>query len=82
MKTWQLQEAKAKLSGIVNKIAEEPAQYITVRGKPIAVIMSVKAYENLTIKKESFVSFMHRSPLAGLNLKLERNKTQTRKIIL
>jgi antitoxin Phd len=82
MKTWQLQEAKAKLSGIINKVAEESAQYISVRGKPVAVIMSIKEYENLSSKKESFVDFMHNSPLAGLELKLDRNKTRTRKINL
>jgi prevent-host-death family protein len=81
-KIWQLQEAKAKLSAIVKHVAEEPAQYISVHGKPIAVLISVKEYENLTTKKESFVNFMRHSPLVGLDLKLERDKSQPRKIIL
>lgn len=82
MKTWQLQEAKAKLSEIVNKVSEEHAQYITVRGKPMAVIISAKEYEELTIKKEPFVDFIRRSPLVGLELETKRNKSHTRKVML
>ena len=78
MGKWQLQEAKARLSEVVKKAAKEGPQKITVHGESAAVVISSKEYERLKRLKESFVQFMRRSPLYGLELDLRREQTLTR----
>jgi prevent-host-death family protein len=78
MGNWQLQEAKARLSEVVKKAAKEGPQKITVHGEPAAVVISSKEYERLKCPKDSFIQFMRRSPLYGLDLDLRREQTLTR----
>lgn len=77
MKTWQLQEAKARLSEVI-KAAKEGPQNITVHGESTAVVLSSAEYERLKQPRGSFVEFMRRSPLLGLELDLRRKQTLTR----
>ena len=81
MRSWQLQEAKAKLSQLVRDAAEEPQQ-ISVHGKPVAVVVSQERYEDLTTEKPSFVRFVRDSPLYGENLAIDRDKSPIRRIDL
>jgi prevent-host-death family protein len=39
---WQLQEAKNRLSQLVNQAAHDGPQIITVRGKPAAILLSIE----------------------------------------
>ncbi len=78
MGTWQLQEAKARLSEVIKKAAREGPQSITVHGEPTAVVLSNDEYERLKHPRGSFVEFMKRSPLYGLDLDLTRRQTFTR----
>jgi prevent-host-death family protein len=78
MSTWQLQEAKARLSEVIKKAKKEGPQSITVHGSPTAVVISSKEYERLKHPQWSFVEFMRRSPLYGLDLDLNREQTLTR----
>ena len=66
---WQLQEAKAMFSKVVKSSAHEP-QLITVHGKETAVVLSIESYRKLSGPKESLVSFMEQSPLAGVKLEI------------
>jgi antitoxin Phd len=78
MSTWQLQEAKARLSEVIKKATKEGPQSITVHGQPSVVVISNKEYRRLKHPKESFVKFMRRSPLYGIELNLSREQTLTR----
>ena len=82
MATWQLQEAKARLSELIKKVAKEGPQKITVHGAPAAVVISNEEYEHLKQPPGSFVQFMRRSPLYGLKLDIRRQQTLTRDIDL
>ncbi|MCI0412928.1 type II toxin-antitoxin system Phd/YefM family antitoxin [bacterium] len=82
MDTWQLQEAKARLSELIKKAAKEGPQRITVHGAPVAVVISSDEYERLKNPPGSFVKFMRRSPLYGLRLNLQREQTLSRDIDL
>jgi prevent-host-death family protein len=82
MATWQLQEAKARLSELIKKAATEGPQRITVHGTPAVVVISNDEYARLKRQKVSFVKFMQRSPLYGLKLKLGRSQTLTRDVDL
>ncbi len=78
MRTWQLQEAKARLTEVIKKASKEGPQTITMRGEPTAVVISKDEYERLKRPKGSFVEFMRKSPLYGADLDLERKQTPTR----
>jgi prevent-host-death family protein len=78
MRTWQLQDAKARLSEVVKKAEKEGPQAITVHGHSTAVVLSSKEYERLKQPRGSFVSFMRQSPLYGVELDLNREQTPTR----
>ncbi len=78
MNTWQLQEAKARLSEVIKKARKEGPQSITVHGQPSVVVLSSGEYERLKKPKGNFVEFMRRSPLFGVDLKLGREQTLTR----
>jgi prevent-host-death family protein len=78
MKTWQLQEAKARLSELIKQASTEGPQTITMRGEPTAVVISKTEYERLKYPRESFVNFMRKSPLYGVELDLKREQTPVR----
>ena len=80
MGSWQLQDAKARLSELVKKAEAEGPQEITVRGEPAVVVLSRADYDKLcgTNEPQGLADFLLNSPLAGLNLKLERDQTLAR----
>jgi prevent-host-death family protein len=78
MKTWQLQEAKARLSKVIKQAAKEGPQTITMRGEPTAVVISKNEYERLKQPRGNFIDFMRKSPLYGLELDLKREQALTR----
>ncbi len=79
MRTWQLQEAKARLSEVIKQASKEGPQTITMRGEPTAVVISKDEYERLKHPRGSFVDFMRKSPLYGVDIDLKREQTLTRK---
>jgi prevent-host-death family protein len=80
MATWQVQEAKARLSEVLKKAATEGPQSITVRGCPTAVVLSQEEFERLQRAKPGFVEFMRSSPLVGVDLDLRRDPSPTREV--
>jgi len=59
--TWQLQEAKNKLSEVVRRAKKEP-QTITLHGAPAVVVVSAEDYRALQEPKESLLDVMARCP--------------------
>lgn len=47
MASWQLQEAKQKLSRVVDLAVEEGPQTITRHGHEVAVVVSIEEYQRL-----------------------------------
>lgn len=82
MKTWQLQEAKGKLSEVVKTAQSQGPQNITVHGESVAVLLSRRDYLKLIHPKPGFVELLRTSPLVGGDLKITREQTVTRKIKL
>ena len=78
MESWQLQDAKARLSELV-KLAQGAPQDITVHGKSVAVVVSREDYDRLSRADVSLVDFMRRSPLWGQeDITFERDRSTTR----
>ncbi len=82
MKRWQLQEAKARLSELIAAARTEGPQEVTVRGESAAVVLSKDDFERLANPKPGFVEFLRKSPLAGVELKIRRDRSPARRIRL
>lgn len=81
-KTWQLQEAKARLSELVRLAQESGPQTITVRGENPVVLISRRELDRMTAKRPGFWAFMRASPLKGSALGLERRRSRPRGVDL
>jgi len=79
---WQLQDAKARLSEVVKKAAQEGPQHITLRGEPAAVVLSEADYQRLRKRPKRFIDFIRNSPLKGVELDLTRDRSMPRKVSL
>lgn len=81
-KAWQLQEAKAKLSQLIDNANKIGPQAITCRGQLCAVVMSNDDYNKLKGCKPNLVDFLRHSPLMGCELTITRDKSTLRKVSL
>ena len=79
---WQLQEAKNKLSSLVERAQKEGPQIITKHGKEAVVVMSVEDYKKMSKPKADLVSFLQNSPLHGLEIDITRDKSAPREVEL
>ncbi|MNL56005.1 type II toxin-antitoxin system [compost metagenome] len=79
---WQLQEAKNKLSQVVDQAQTVGPQVITRHGRETAVLLSFEAYQALLRSRESLADFFERSPLFGLELETAREADTGRDIEL
>jgi antitoxin Phd len=80
--SWQLQEAKNKLSQVIHDAHTSGPQSITVRGKETAVVLSAEEYRKLTQKQGSLLRFFQESPWVDVELDLTRSKESGRDIEL
>jgi len=78
MSTWQLQEAKNRLSYVVDAAVAGTPQIITRHGEEVAIVLSVAEYRRLTISREPLLDFFRNSPLVGLELDLRRDPSSIR----
>ena len=77
MPRWRLNEAKTRLSEILQAATADGPQEIMVRGEPAAVIVSWADFQRLK-GGGSFVDFMRSSPLCEANVTLERDTSPAR----
>lgn len=76
MQTWQLHQAKNKLSEVVSRAVNDGPQVITRRGSEAVMVLSVEEYRRLRKPKTSLVEFFQSSPLAGVELDLGRSNDE------
>jgi len=79
---WQIQEAKNRLSEVVERAVTKGAQVITKHGRPVVVVISAKEYEKLTRSRpgEKLVDILRRCPVAGFVV--EKTRGPARRIEL
>ena len=75
MPQWQVQEAKARFSELMRGADEAGPQTITVRGRRAAELLSARDYDRLSGRKPSLAKFMRASPLAGIDLAIDRDRS-------
>jgi antitoxin Phd len=69
---WQLQEAKARFSELVQKAIDEGPQTVTRRGQPAVVVLSAEQFELMKKRQISLKELLAMVSLEELDL--ERNK--------
>ncbi len=74
MTSWQLQEAKNKLSELIDRALEEGPQVITRHGVEVAVVMPFAAYKKLTAPSKRLGDFLMDSPLRKSGLVIARDR--------
>jgi hypothetical protein len=64
------------------RLSETSPQFISFRGKEKSVLLDIELYRKLTHSEESLLDFLQQSPLYGLSLSFERDKSPLRDIEL
>jgi antitoxin Phd len=77
--TWQLQDAKNKLSRVVENAVNEGPQIITKHGVEVAIVMSYAEYQKMIASRGKLSTFFRESPLVDIELDLARDKSEARK---
>ncbi len=75
MHRWQLQEAKNKLSAVIEDALTDGPQLITRRGEEVVIVLAYEEYQRLTNSDESLYEFFRRSPLVGIEIELDRGES-------
>ncbi len=75
--TWPLQDAKNRLSELVETVLKSGAQTITRHGKPVAVVISAETYARL-LPKEKLADILRDCPVKGWHV--ERDDSLARDI--
>lgn len=78
IQTWQLQEAKNKLSRVIDDAIHSGPQIITRRGVEVAIVLSYEEYKRMTATEQSLSDFFRNSPLTSIDLDLTRDKSEAR----
>ena len=81
-KYWQLQEAKSRLSELVEKAVTNGPQVITKRGVESVIVISVAEYQKICKPKKHLADVFLESPLRGIQLDLNRQKDPGRDVEL
>ena len=82
MSRWQLQDAKNRFSELVRKAREEGPQVIAMHGRDAVVVVSANEFRILSQPRGSLVDFFRKSPLAGVNLDLDRSTQSDKRVNL
>lgn len=81
MQTWQIQEAKSHFSEVVDLAITQGAQMVTRRGNEVAVILSVKDYEQISGKKSNLLDTLLNAPKSE-DLNIARSSESIRDLVL
>lgn len=76
---WQLQDAKSRLSELVQNAQHRGAQTITRHGRPVAVVLSAQAYSRLQPRRK-IVDVLRACPDSGLIVERLRDKPRPLKL--
>ena len=83
---WQVQEARARLSQLIDEALAGRPQRIGRRGKDVTVLIAAAEYDRLVKPRQSLVEFFRNSPLAEAmaeeELDFERDRSPIRDLAL
>lgn len=84
---WQVQTAKARFSELFRKARTEGPQRVTKQGKEAVVVLAAEEYDKLKqrkpeTKEKTLWQIFRESPLVGLEMEFERDKSPMRDVKL
>lgn len=82
MTQWPVHEAKARFSQLLRDASNEGPQVVTKHGRPAAVVLSVEEYRRHEAQWQSLAQVIRSSPMAGVEIDLERNRSGPRDVDL
>lgn len=62
MTTWQVQQAKARLSELLDRAEDEGPQTISRHGRPRAVVVAIEQYRRLSAARPEFSTYLLGGP--------------------
>jgi antitoxin Phd len=77
-RVWQLQEAKNRLSEVLQEAIQHGPQIITKRGVEVGILLSYSEYRKMIASQKKLSAFFRESPLAGVDLELDRDTSDLR----
>ena len=78
MTTWQVQDAKARLSEVIERARTEGPQTISRHGNDRAVVLSIEDYRALAVRKPDFKAHLLGGPKTGsFSIKRSRDTGRT-----
>ena len=72
-RVWQLQEAKNKLSEVVEEAMTHGPQIITKRGIEAVIVLSYTDYRTMLAKQKKLSTFFRESPFLDTDLTRDRS---------
>ena len=70
---WQIQEAKARFSEMIERVLKDGPQTVTRRGKAVAVVIPADEYRRLRTGGKSFKALLAAAPLKGVEIRRSRD---------
>lgn len=80
LRIWQLQEAKNKLSELVEAALHGGPQLITRHGVEAVVVLSYGEYQKITASQKKLSEFFQESPLVEAELDFSRDTSEIRDV--
>jgi antitoxin Phd len=81
MAVWQVQEAKTRLSEVIEEANSKGPQFITRHGAERAVILSIRDYRALTAHKPNLKEYLLGGPKVD-SFEVPRDRDKGRKVSL
>ncbi|MEM7129792.1 MAG: type II toxin-antitoxin system Phd/YefM family antitoxin [Chloroflexota bacterium] len=78
IQSWPLQDAKNRLSKLIDDALSLGPQLITRRGSEVAIVLAYSEYQKMIASQEKLSCFFQNSPLAEVELDLSRDKGEIR----
>lgn len=75
---WQLQDAKNKLSEVIERALKHGPQLITRRGEKTVIVISYEEYMRMKKSQPKLSEFFRASPLTKVDLDLTRDRSLPR----
>ena len=70
---WQIQQAKARFSELVERTLKEGPQTVTRHGKAVAIVVAAEEYRRLRSGGKSLKALLAAAPLEGVEITRSRN---------
>jgi prevent-host-death family protein len=82
LQTWQIKDARANFSTLVDKAIGEGPQIVTRNGKKIVVVVAADEWESRKSRQSDLVEFFANSPLNEEGVEIERVRDYPRELDL